>query len=246
VTGDGANPYETRRYRDEYLLFHYGTPSDVAPFGIVPNDALKFHERVVSVCVKPHLTGKAGRGLDIGCAVGRQAFELARYCREVTALDRSVSFIRAANRMKKTGNAIVRVLEEGDRCRSIKVHVPGKLPRQRVTFREGDAQSLRETVEGVFDVVLAVNLICRLPRPRAFLRQLPGLIASGGLLVLGGPFSWMTEYTARDEWIRSGDLSKWLGGSFTRLDRLDVPFAIREHRRKYQLVVSDLSIFRRV
>jgi hypothetical protein len=37
-----------------------------------------------------------------------------------------------------------------------------------------------------------------------------------------------------------------LAGSFTRVDRLDLPFVIREHRRKYQLVVSDLSVFRRV
>lgn len=242
----GANPYESRRYRDEYLLFHYGKAPDIDPLRVIPPEALRFHQRVVSECVAPHVRGVQPRGLDIGCAVGRQAMELTRHCREVTGVDYSRSFIRAANRIKRTGRANVRVQDEGTSSVTYRVEVPGRLKRDRVRFRVGDAQELGRTVTGVFDVVLAVNLICRLPRPREFLGQLPGLVASGGLLVVGGPFSWLPKYTARDEWFRSGDLARMLAGSFTRVDRLDLSFVIREHRRKYQLVVSDLSVFRRV
>jgi SAM-dependent methyltransferase len=240
-----GNPYESRQYRDEYLLFHYGQPRAIDPLGIVPVEALRFHERVVAACVKPHLSGRVPRGLDIGCAVGRQAFELARYCREVLAVDRSESFIRAANRIKQHGHATVRVREEGNRSVTAEARIPKRLPRDRVTFRVGDAQALERTVNEPVDVALAVNLICRLPRPSAFISQLPGLVKPGGLLVIGGPFSWLEEYTAPSEWIRSDQLSDLLVPAFKEVDQVDLPFAIREHRRKFQLVVSSLGVYRR-
>jgi SAM-dependent methyltransferase len=108
-----------------------------------------------------------------------------------------------------------------------------------------DATSLPSGM-GPFDVVLAANLICRLPDPNAFLDRLPDLVKPGGQLLLTTPFTWLEEFTPKDKWIGghvSGpsseeELTRRLFTSFRPHRRTDIPFLIREHGRKYQLGIA--------
>jgi 2-polyprenyl-3-methyl-5-hydroxy-6-metoxy-1,4-benzoquinol methylase len=50
-------------------------------------------------------------------------------------------------------------------------------------------------------LVLAANLICRLPRPTAFLERCSSLVAPGGVLVLTTPYTWLSDYTPKSEWL---------------------------------------------
>ncbi len=54
------------------------------------------------------------RALDVGCSVGRSAFELARGFSEVVGVDYSQSFIRKSQEMKKMGQASYWLTTEGD------------------------------------------------------------------------------------------------------------------------------------
>ena len=54
------------------------------------------------------------RALDIGCAVGRSSFELAREFEEVVGIDFSQSFIDTCNQLKEDGWMNYSVPEEGD------------------------------------------------------------------------------------------------------------------------------------
>ena len=66
----------------------------------------------------------------------------------------------------------------------------------------GDACSLTaEAYGGKFGVILAANLLCRLPKPRAFLDSLPDLLVPGGLLVMPSPYTWLESYTRKEDWI---------------------------------------------
>ena len=67
---------------------------------------------------------------------------------------------------------------------------PAGVDCRRLKFAEGDACDLSAEL-GPFDAVLASNLLCRLPRPAAFLASLPRLVAPGGIAVLVSPYSWM-------------------------------------------------------
>ena len=97
-----------------------------------------------------------------------------------------------------------------------------------------------------YDVVLAANLICRLPDPDAFLSRLGGLVKPGGQLLLTTPFTWLEEYTPKEHWIGGIDsdrrseeeLTKRLSGEFSLHRHVDLPFLIREHERKYQLGIA--------
>ena len=48
---------------------------------------------------------------------------------------------------------------------------------------------------------MMANLIDRLPDPRRCLAQLPGLINHGGQLIITSPYTWLAEYTPKENWL---------------------------------------------
>jgi putative 4-mercaptohistidine N1-methyltranferase len=247
-----ANLYETERYLHEYLLFHYGQAKDVCPFPFVPRELLRFHPRLRQECLKKvsrnagQRTGRrVTRALDIGCAVGRFTFELGRLVDEATGIDNSSAFIQAAQKLARHRSLAVQVKESGEKLTTRKLVLPQGLRRSAVKFYVGDAMDLSPFEARPFDIVAAVNLLCRLPRPRQFLQQLHRLVIPGGQLLIASPFSWLEEYTPRREWLTPQDTRDLLRPHFHQVRRRDIPFLIREHRRKYQLVVSEVLVFQR-
>ena len=238
-----ANPYESGKLLSEYLVFHYATPSEVSGGLPVPEEALDFPVRVVRDLLDSDRP--AARALDVGCAVGRSAFELARTIPHVIGVDFSSAFIAAANGLKASGIAECSVAIEGNRTKNLLVRVPVGVDRFCVDFEVGDAMDLRCHL-GVFDVVLAANLICRLPEPRRFLSRLPSLVAPGGQLLLATPFSWLAEYTAEEHWLGGqggGDssfevLRSILEPHFELQLTKELSLLICEHARKFQYVIS--------
>lgn len=238
-----ANPYESEKLVDEYLLFHFGTEAEILGGLPGPKEALDFPAR----CVRELLSDPGGpRALDVGCAVGRSAFELAARCGSVVGIDFSQAFIAAATRLKESGRLPYHAVVEGRLRAALEARVPAGLPRERVDFETGDAMDLRPDLSG-FDVVLAANLICRLPEPLRFLGRLPGLVRPGGQLLLTTPFTWLEEFTPEAHWLggREGGLPR----SFDALHEIlrphfelqatrDLPFLIREHARKFQYGVA--------
>jgi SAM-dependent methyltransferase len=237
------NPYETPRYLHEYLLLHYGRPRDLCPFPFVPRELLRFHERLRQDYLLPVRPRGPSRGLDLGCAVGRFAFELGRVVSQVLGLDNSKAFIHSAQQMAKRRALTVAVHESGKDFSSRRLVLPSALRQCRVEFQVGDALDLAALPGQAFQVVSAINLIDRLPRPRQFLRQLSRLLAPGGQLLLASPFTWLEEFTPSREWVTSEQVRLLLQSDFRLARRGDLPFVIREHRRKYQLVVAEVFTF---
>jgi putative 4-mercaptohistidine N1-methyltranferase len=238
-----SNPYESRRLVDEYLFFHYATFAEAAGTLPVPSEAWDFPRRVVSELLDT--SAPIGNALDVGCAVGASSFELARSLTNVTGIDFSAAFIRAAEELKKQGSLEATVAFEGKRVQKFTAHVPKEVNCTRVSFETGDAMNLRSDL-GVFDVVLAANLICRLPEPLPFIERLADLVKPGGQLLLATPFSWLPEFTPEKNWLGGIDdaaasqevLADLLRPDFTLEFTKDLPFLIREHSRKFQYGIS--------
>ncbi|MFM8766041.1 MAG: putative 4-mercaptohistidine N1-methyltransferase [Spartobacteria bacterium] len=238
-----SNPYESRRLVDEYLFFHYATFAEAAGTLPVPHEAWGFPTRVVTGLLDA--SGTAERALDIGCAVGASSFELARWIPGVTGIDFSSAFIRAAGELKNKGNLEASVAFEGRRLQNFTARVPEEIDRQRVLFEPGDAMNLRSDL-GAFDVVLAANLVCRLPEPLRFIERLADLVAPGGQLLLATPFSWLPEFTPEENWLGGTEdaapsreiLADLLRPAFELELAKDLPFLIREHSRKFQYGIS--------
>tara|TARA_R100000027_G_scaffold38198_2_gene28190 strand:+ start:20257 stop:21012 length:756 start_codon:yes stop_codon:yes gene_type:complete len=249
MSSGNAVDYESDRLTAEYLHFHYGNPMEVFPWEASLRTATSYAERLIA---ERFPREKVARGLEVGCAVGRSSFEMARFCEEVVGIDYSEKFIATANRLKSGGRLHYQLPMQGERTREFTAEAPEGVDVSRLSFQVGDAHQIDENL-GEFDWVLGANLLCRLHHPRRFLAQLPRLVKPGGLLVLNSPFTWMQEHTDPSEWIggqadgaESADvLKKILDPDFELLDERSMPFLIRETERKYQLTVAHSAKWRR-
>lgn len=247
--------YESDRAVSEYLFFHYGDPGRLLPWDFGPGNGLNYPVRCVSQLLDRSSLPPGACALDLGCAVGRSTFELARHCEAVLGIDYSKRFVEEAEKLAKSGHADYRYVTEGEITEAGRAKVDAAIDRRRVTFEQGDACRLRTDL-GDFDIVLMANLLCRLPDPEAALLQLPGMIRKGGQLLITTPCSWMEEYTPKNRWLggvrRDGteirtldSLRALLAGSFELELRCDMPFLIREHERKFQWTVAEGTRWRR-
>lgn len=238
--------YTSDRGLSEYLLFHYGKPEEILPWPGGPRDALDYPVRSVRELLDPERLQKdrTTRALDLGCAVGRSSFELARVAAEVVGIDASPVFIEAAETLRASGSMPYAFAVEGNLSRSATAEVPADIDRTRVRFRVGDAMDPPGDL-GAFDVVHLANLIDRLPEPTRCLDHLPDLVRPGGQLLLLSPCTWLEDYTPENHWlggrIVDGEPVTTLDGLHRRLDphftldlTRDLPFLLREHARKYQ------------
>ena len=245
--------YETERALAEYLLFHYGSPEQILPWAFGPTGALDYPARCVSECLEiARLPGQA-RALDLGCAVGRSTFELARHCSEVIGLDYSHRFIEVARHLQQQGSMPYAYVMEGHLTTPAMAVVPAGIDRHRITFEQGDAQDLRPDL-GLFDVVLLANLVDRLREPRRCLLSLSGLVRPGGQLIVTTPCTWLEDHTAPSHWLGGFEeegrpvrtletLQAVLAPHFDLVRTLDLPFLIREHARKFQWSVAQASVW---
>jgi putative 4-mercaptohistidine N1-methyltranferase len=243
--------YESEELLSRYLLFHYGAEQDQLPFSFGPHDSLHFPVRCVTECLAIDVLPSDAAAIDLGCAVGRSSFELSRHCKRVVGIDASHRFIQTAIQLQEQGEVPYQIVEEGNKSCLRTAVLPAGVKAQAVEFRCCDAmQILQESIQ--YDVVLAANLICRLPDPKSFLKALPNILKREGQLILLSPYSWLEEFTQSSRWLNSGssknslETMKMLFGKKLRLMRaFDMPFLLREHQRKYEWCVSQASLWRK-
>jgi 5-histidylcysteine sulfoxide synthase/putative 4-mercaptohistidine N1-methyltranferase len=246
-----ASSYETDKLLSEYAEFHYGD----SYYG-VPNFPKALAELAIAAMGKK----PAHRALDLGCATGRATFELARHFGRVTGVDFSARFIGLGVKLAEQGVVRYTLADEGELLsyRERKLADMGlESVRNKVEFYQGDACNLKPQFTG-YDLILAANLIDRLYSPTKFLSAIHERLNVGGLLMITSPYTWLEEHTRREEWI--GGFKKD-GENFTTLDGLktvlaphfrlvqgplEVPFVIRETKRKFQHTLSEVSIWERV
>lgn len=243
--------YETDGAVSQYCEAHYGET-----FFNVAN----FPAACTAICLE-HMKGMPKkRALDLGCSVGRASFELAREFDFVNGLDFSARFIRIAYQMQEKGMLRYELPEEGEivsyherRLSDLNLaEVAG-----RVEFYQADALNLKPQF-AEYDLILAANLLDRLSKPAKFLETIHERLNDGGLLVIASPYTWMEEFTTRENWIggfrKDGEpyftldgLRDHLKANFTMVtDPCDVEFVIRETSRKFQHSVSQVTVWRKI
>ncbi len=237
--------YESGVLRDWYLLFHYGTPQEIlAGVGFdtagLPPRCLEFPVATVDAA---KCDGAIGRALDLGCAVGRSSFELSRIADETLGIDFSQSFIDAAEALRRGETLRYRRYDEMHLSEMLSAHAPADAESETIAFEQGDAMNLRESL-GSFDLVHAANLLCRLTEPLRLLNRLPDLVKPGGKLVIATPTTWLEEYTPGENQPEGPTLEylkHHLSSDFEFLEAMELPFLIREQKRKLQLSTSQTS-----
>jgi 5-histidylcysteine sulfoxide synthase/putative 4-mercaptohistidine N1-methyltranferase len=243
--------YETDDAVAQYCDAHFGPDK----FGV-----FNFPAQLASICIESMGARPKRRALDLGCAVGRASFELAKSFDFVSGIDFSARFIRIAYQLQEKGVIHYQLPEEGEivsfheqRLDDFGLAGLGA----KIEFFQGDAHNLKPQFTG-YDLVLAANLLDRLYDPARFLGTIHQRLNPGGLLVLASPYTWLEEFTKKENWVggvrRAGEpfttlegLQEQLGANFRMLgEPRDVPFVIRETARKFQHTTSQVTIWERL
>jgi 5-histidylcysteine sulfoxide synthase/putative 4-mercaptohistidine N1-methyltranferase len=246
-----ASHYETDKLVSEYAEFHYGD----SYFGVA-----NFPQTLANVAISA-LEGKPARkALDLGCASGRATFELARHFEHVTGIYFSVRLIESGVQMAEKGELRYTMVEEGQlisyKARTLADMGLDKL-RGKIEFLQGDACNLK-TLFTNYDLILAANLIDRLYSPKKFLSSVHERLNIGGILLIASPYTWLEEHTKREEWVggfkQNGEnlttldgMKELLGQHFRLIAApVEVPFVIRETKRKFQHSLSEVTLWERI
>ncbi|MGW8195704.1 MAG: 5-histidylcysteine sulfoxide synthase, partial [Desulforhopalus sp.] len=242
--------YETDNAVSQYCEAHYGKT-----FFNVEN----FPAACARICLELMCGREKNRALDVGCSVGRATFELAREFGCVNGLDFSARFIRIAYQMQEKGGIRYELVEEGElvsyhECRLTDLGLEDTVGR--VEFFQADAQNLKKQFAN-YDLVLAANILDRLSRPRQFLDSIHERLNDGGFLVVASPYTWLEEFTARNNWVggyrRDGEAFTTLDGMREVLlpkfdmigEPLELEFVTRETARKFQHSISQLTVWQK-
>jgi putative 4-mercaptohistidine N1-methyltranferase len=271
-----GNVYETDDSLHMYLGLHYPSSGEQEHIPAIlnhdnaPHHGLRFPQRVAGLLnqLQPASSNMNNKALDIGCAVGGSSFELAKTYNHVDAFDFSSSFVNAAKRMQTSPESVrFRIPIEAELVEEVQaVHEKDvtEAIRSKVHFFTGDACQMAAMASdgqlSKYDGVIMSNLLCRLPNPMACLNDLPAIVNKGGVVVMVTPFSWLTEFTPRSQWlggfrdpvtkepIYSKDILKSImeERGFEKIHEEQMPLIIREHQRKFQYIISEATGWRKV
>lgn len=247
VPVEPVNTYETDELVAQYLEFHYGDN-----YFNVPN-----YPKACVQTLLGHTPGLHwGRALDLGCSVGRASFELATHFDHVDGIDFSARFIQHGFQLKEAGHTRFAIPTEGElvEFKEVSLHQLGYGELAgKIDFVQGDACNLKARFSG-YDLVFCGNLIDRLYDPTLFLQQIHERLNAGGYLVLTSPYTWLEQYTPKEKWLGgikvNGEnvttfdgLRSVLSQHFTLVAQQDVPFVIRETRRKFQHTLAEMTVW---
>jgi SAM-dependent methyltransferase len=199
ASGPGT-PYDaTRQHLSTYAWDHYEDLSPDAPAEAPGPGAL-------SRCLEEGLTligaedGVPAPILDIGCAVGRSAFDLAaRADGPVLGVDVNFAMLQVAQGVLRDGAVRYPRRRVGlvyDR-RQFPLAPPG---RERVDFWACDALALPFRA-GLFALASAFNVLDCVATPSGFLQSLAGVLQPKAKALLSTPYDWSANVTPVEAWI---------------------------------------------
>jgi SAM-dependent methyltransferase len=179
--------------------------------------------------------------VELGCSAGRIVGELAINADRVVGVDLNFGTLRRARHVldgepvaygrRMIGRHYVRVeAAAGDRA----------VARQRRQLVCGDALD-PPLIQGMFDRVVALNVLDAVRQPRQLLSVVDGLCAPGGELILSSPYSWQSTVMEDHERIGGADPAidvatilrdgHELGARYRIEEEADVPWTLRRDAR---------------
>ncbi len=240
------NPYETQPDVVQACDAHYGKTALA-----IPNYAQALAELINTA------QAQGGRLLEIGCSVGRTCLTLASHFEQVIGLDRSARFIQVANQMQTEGRIRYRLSIEGDIPDFIECSLNdiGLTSSINVQFLQQDPNNLKPIFTD-YDVIVLNQTLDKLARPAQFLSTIHQRLNAGGLLVISSGYA-SDEHSETQERLggfkRNGEnvtsleaITELLSSHFiVEGSPVDLPQLLRDDARHYQLVLNQVTIWRK-
>lgn len=237
---DAADPDRHARQGllSTYLDAHYGDPT--SPEGWPRAEA--YWQRVVATAES---TATGGCALDLGCGVGRLAFELARFHHQVVGLDLNFHMVAAAARIQRSGRIEYQRRLRGRQFTEIRQPYDAS---RNVLFLVADALDPPFDAAS-FDTVAALNLLDNVSVPLTLIGQMDALLRRAGTLLIGSPYEWRHDISDPSQWLEDADrdapsvlrailverLIEALPLDYRIIEEItDLPWILRQHHRFWQ------------
>jgi SAM-dependent methyltransferase len=179
--------------------------------------------------------------VELGCSAGRIVAELAVNADRVVGLELNFGTIRRARQLLDGAPVAYGRRMIGRHYLRVEV-----LARDRTVANErrqlvcGDALD-PPLIQGMFDRVVALNVLDSVRQPRQLVSVVDGLCAPGGELILASPYSWQSTVMDDHERIGGSDPAidvatilrdgSGLGARYRIEDEADVPWTLRRDAR---------------
>ncbi len=136
-----------------------------------------------------------GLWLDAGASVGTHSLALAAHGFQVVSMDTEFSALRVLSRLLAFGEAEVPWWSRGGTAFApVTARIDDPTLAARVALVAGDVSD-PPFAAAVFDGVSCLHVVDNVAEPVTALRQLNGVLAPGGRLVVSSPFDWVPEAT---------------------------------------------------
>ena len=178
-----------------YLDAHWGDRA--APPAGGPGAGLALHALADRIAARA--SARVGLAVELGCSVGRVVAELARGAERVVGLDASFASLRRARRLLDGERVAYHRRVIGRRYEAATATAGDRaIAADRRALVCGDALD-PPLVPGVYERVVALNVLDAVTRPRGLLAVVDGLCAPGGEVILASPYAWQSGHVAEHE-----------------------------------------------
>ncbi|MDX2089972.1 MAG: hypothetical protein SFX73_19100 [Kofleriaceae bacterium] len=173
-----------------YLDALWGDRSEPAP------DGERFGADALVAKIAARAAHRVAHAVELGCSTGRIAAELAAGADHVVALDLQLGSVRRARRLLDGSSLRYARRVVGRHFTAATARAGDRaVPEARRTLLCADALD-PPLVPGMYERVVALNLVDSVSSPRTLLAVLDGLCAEGGEILLSSPFAWQSDIVA--------------------------------------------------
>ncbi|XQW84391.1 5-histidylcysteine sulfoxide synthase [Thalassotalea piscium] len=157
---------------------------------------------VISSClVKQKIT--SGRLLNLGCGVGRLAFELAPNFEYIDAIDFSAQTIQHAVRLQQQEVLRYITVNEGEIINYHQIsladyHLENQV--DNILFSQGDPSNLKEKFTG-YDMIIVDQMLENSYQPKQVLANIKERLLPEGILIIVSSYCFDEAITAKDNWL---------------------------------------------
>ena len=192
-----VNPIETDEIVCQQLASHYPNLNHQEA-----NFSVELAHYIHSICADFTDKVTMRKLLNLGCSVGRTAFELSAFFDQIDAVDFSARYIQYGVKLQNNENVRFQSIVEGDIVNFNEVSLAQYVNNHRgnVTFSQGDAVNLKPIFQG-YDVVLLQQVLEQSYDPKVILENIHQRLNASGLLIVATNNTFSEAITPKEKWL---------------------------------------------
>ncbi|MFT7431874.1 MAG: putative 4-mercaptohistidine N1-methyltransferase, partial [Colwellia sp.] len=196
--------------------------------------------------------------LNLGCSVGRTAFELSEHFQHIDAVDFSARYIQFGVQLQQQKTLRHTNVISGDIQSFHEVSLKAlslNNNTDHIVFSQGDASNLKPIFKG-YDAILVEHALEKSYQPKQLLATLSKRLNKQGLLFVLTDHQYSAKHTEKENWLGglkvNGEnvigfdgLQEKLAEEFTFLDAQPLTRVIKKNQCTFTVTTTEMSVWQR-